>query len=300
MSENGKVEFPTAPRLDIDAVLRAMADAGGPVVVPVHPLAGGAVGAWKVHRPGRRSSVLTWRPPSPGRDMAAEVTRTSQLIAIARQARVPAPAYEDIVVLGDGGVVVLQEFVAGIRPRRSPEVVASLLELSERRRGILAGTPFSGTATPLYLTTDGPGFCLHGPLRERDERTRRLLSWVEAVGQTRDVVHGDDLVHFDYHFGNALADPGNEDRVVAIIDWDGAAAGDVALDGVVLALDLVLYHAEAALVDQVVDHLRLTTPEHRLRPLWAHGLLRLVDWRLRHSPDDDLSWLPRAEEVAGV
>lgn len=68
----------------------------------------------------------------------------------------------------------------------------------------------------------------------------------------------------------------------------------------ILALDLVLYRAEAALVDQVVDYLHLTTPEDQLRPLWAHGLLRLVDWRLRHSPDDDLSWLPRAEEMAGV
>lgn len=219
MSQNGQVEFPTAPRLDIDAVLRAMAEVGGPVVVPGHPLAGGAVGAWKVDRPGRGSSVLTWRPPSTGRDITAEVTQTAQLIAIARWAGVPAPAYEDIVTLADGGVVVLQEFVAGVRPRRSSEVVASLLELSERRRGILAGTPFSGSATPLYLATDGPGFCLHGPLRERDERTRRLLSWVEAVGRAGDAVRGDDLVHFDYHFGNAIADPRDHDRVVVIIDW---------------------------------------------------------------------------------
>ena len=300
MPDTGQVIFPTAPRLDINAVLRAMANVGGPVVVPVHPLAGGAVGAWKVYCPGRGPRVLTWRPPAQGRDIAAQVTRTSQLVAIARRAGVPAPAYEDIVVLGDGGVVVLQEFVAGVRPRRSPDVVAALFELSERRRGVLAGTAFSATPTPLYLTEDGPGFCLHGPLRERDERTRRLLSWVEDVGRKGDVVDGDDLVHFDYHFGNALADPRNEDTVVAIIDWDGAAAGDVAMDGVILALDLVLYRAEAALVEQVVDHLRRTTPEHRLRPLWAHGLLRLVDWRLRHSKDDDLSWLSRAEGIAGV
>lgn len=297
--ENGKVGSPTAPRLDVDAVLRAMAEACGPVVVPVQRLPGGAVGAWKVDRPGGGSSVLTWRPPNHGRDIAAEVVRTSQLVAIARRSGVPALRYEDIVVLADGGVVVLQEFVAGARPGPSAGAVGSLLELSERRRGVLAGTPFSGT-TPLYLTTDGPGFCLHGPLREHDDRTRRLLSWVEAVGRTRDVVEGDDLVHFDYHLGNALADHRAAAQVVAIVDWDGAGAGDVALDGVVLALDLVLYGAEAVLINQVVDHLRLTTPEHRLRPLWAHGLLRLVDWRIRHSLDDDLSWLPRAERVAGV
>jgi len=223
------------------------------------------------------------------------------LVEVARRVGIPAPAYEDVVPLADGGVVVLQEFVAGVRPNLSVAVITSLLELTERRRGALKGTGYESEGTRLYLIDDGPGFCLHGPLRDHDRRTRRLLDWIEEVGRSgADVVAGDDLVHFDYHLGNVFVDPRDQSRVVAILDWDGASSGDVGIDDVILALDLVLYNAERILVDQIADHLAQTTTENARRVYWAHGLLRLVDWRLRHSPEDDLGWLSRAEVLAGV
>ena len=295
------MKYPVVEKLDIDAVLTGMAAVGASPVIPVRPLSGGAVGAWEVVRQSGASSVLTWRGPRVGQDGAAQAARTADLVAIARRAGNPVPAYEDIVPLPDGGVVVLQELVSGVRPRASAEAIASLLELVERRRGVLKGSVFASEPASLSLTADGPGYCLHGPLRDHDGRTRRLLGWIEAVGQAAsDVVDGNDLVHFDYHLGNVLADPHDDSRVVAILDWDGAASGDVGIDGVILALDLVLYDAEQMVIDPIVDHLEQTTPEESLRAFWAHGLLRLVDWRLRHSPDDDLSWLSRAEKLANV
>jgi hypothetical protein len=205
------------------------------------------------------------------------------------------------VPLGDGGVVVLQEFVDGVRPGRVPRVITSLLELADARRGMLSGTAYSDEATPLHLTEDGPGFCLHGPLCDHDRRTRRLLDWIEAVGRSDgDIVVGTDLVHFDYHLGNVLAALHDPSAVVAILDWDGATSGDVAIDFVILALDLVLYGAESVLVDQICERLIDTTTTGARRQYWAHGLLRLADWRLRHSADDDLGWRPRAEGLAGV
>lgn len=278
-----------------------MASAGGPPVLPARPLSGGAVGAWEVVRPNGASSVLTWRGPQRGRDSAADVARTADLVEVARRVGVPAPAYEDVVPLADGGVVVLQEFVAGVRPNLSVDVITSLLELTEHRRGVLKATRYKNERTRLHLIDDGPGFCLHGPLRDHDRRTRRLLDWIEAVGRSEaDAVVGDDLVHFDYHFGNVLVAPRDQSRVVAILDWDGASSGDVGIDDVILALDLVLYKAKPMLVDQIADHLAQTTSENARRAFWAHGLLRLVDWRLRHSPEDALEWLPRAEALAGV
>jgi hypothetical protein len=287
--------------MDIHAALRAMASAGGPTVSPARPLSGGAVGAWEVVRPNGASSVLTWRGPQLGRDNAAAVARTADFVEVAREVGIPAPAYEDVVPLADGGFVVLREFVAGVRPHLSVDVITSLLELTERRRGVLEGTGYEKEGTRLYLIDDGPGFCLHGPLRDHDRRTRRLLDWIEAVGRSEaDAVVGDDLVHFDYHFGNVLVDPRDQARVAAILDWDGASSGDVGIDDVILALDLVLYNAEPALVQQIADHLAQATTESARRAYWAHGLLRLVDWRLRHSPEDGLDWLPRAEALAGV
>src|SRR5215207_354767 len=105
-----------------------MAAVGAVPVTPVRPLAGGAVGAWEVVRPSGASSVLTWRGPRVGQDASAEAARTADLVAIARHTGLPAPAYEDIVALLDGGVVVLQGFVSGVRPRACAEVIDSLLE----------------------------------------------------------------------------------------------------------------------------------------------------------------------------
>jgi len=295
------VGYPTVARLDINEILNAMASVGAVPVVPVRQLSGGAVGAWAVRRPNGETSVLTWRGTTRGSDGASFAQRITELVTIARAHGIPAPRYEDVVALPDGGVVVLQEFVAGTRPAPGRRVVAQLLQLSEHRRGVLSGTGHEKEGMPLYLRQDGPGFCLHGPLRDHDRRTRRLLGWIEDVGSaTDDIVVGTDLVHFDYHLGNVLVAPDDASQVVGIVDWDGARNGDVALDGVTLALDLVLCNAGPHVVDQIVDHLKATTPLLDLRSYWAHGLLRLVDWRLRHSPDDDLAWLPRAEQLAGI
>jgi len=226
--------------LEIDGVLTVMATVGAPPVAPVRPMSGGAVGAWEVVRQSGAASVLTWRGPRAGRDGRADVNLTAELVAIARRAGIPAPRYEDVVPLPDGGVVVLQEFVPGVHATATTEVITSLLKFAERRRGLLRATGLADHGTPLYLTGDGPGFCLHGPLRDRDGRTRRLLDWIEAVGHANgDIVAGDDLVHFDYHLGNVLSDAHDASRVLAILDWDGAGCGDVGIDGVILALDLV-------------------------------------------------------------
>ena len=156
------MEYPVAARLDIDAAFRAMASAGGPAVSPVRPLPGGAVGAWEVVRQNGASSVLTWRGPQWARDNAAAVPRAAELVEVARRVGVPHP-YEDVVPLADGGVVVLQEFVVGVPPELNVEVITSLLELTDRRRGVLKGTGYENEHPQLYLLDDGPGFCLHAP-----------------------------------------------------------------------------------------------------------------------------------------
>jgi len=295
------VPYPVAPKLDIDKVIASISSVGGPEIAPVRPLSGGSVGAWAVRRPNGAISVLTWRPPTAGTDASSAANRVADLVSIARASGVPAPAYEDVVALPGGGVVVLQEFIEGQRPVPARRLITDLLVLSEHRRSALRGTDHSAQPASLYLTGDGPSYCLHGPLRDHSRPTRRLIDWIETIGQSDgDVLPGDDLVHFDYHPGNMLAAPDDPSRIVAILDWDTASNGDVAIDAVNLALDLVLYGTDASLVDQIVDHLYQTTPDSVLRRCWAHGLLRLVDWRIRHSPSDDLSWLPRAEALVNI
>ena len=122
-------------------------------------------------------NVLTWRPPTAGTDASTAVKRVADLVSIARARGVPAPVYEDVVVLPDGGVVVLQEFIEGQRPVPARHLIAVLLVLGEHRRAALHGTDHSAQPAPLYLTGDGPGYCLHGPLRDHSRPTQRLLDW---------------------------------------------------------------------------------------------------------------------------
>jgi len=292
------VSYPTVARLDIDSLIRRIASVGGPRLVPIRALSGGAVGAWEVRNGRGTSSVLTWAPP-PGDDPAAgSLDRAIEMIDIARGHGIPAPAYESVIPLPEGDVAVLQEMVRGVLPYVATSgLVESLVELAERRRGLLATTRFAGETTSLCLVADGPGFCLHGPLRDHDTRTRALLERIEAIGtDTRaQVMAGTDLVHFDYHLGNVIVDPDDPAQVSAIVDWGGARSGGMALDLVVLLLDLVLRRSGSDLRDRVARHLEDAAEPEILRGYLAHGILRLVDWRLRHSPEDRLDWLTEAE-----
>jgi hypothetical protein len=161
------------------------------------------------------------------------------------------------------------------------ELLAELVALNARLAGL--GVSLAPTPLPLYLTSSGPGFCVHESLERCDGRTRRLLSWVREVGAETDTMTGADLVHLDYHPGNVLVDGG---RVTGIIDWDGAARGDHRFDLVTLRFS----------VPQLDGLLRELVPADVLRPWWAHMSLRLVDWALRHhGPAEVDHWLDVAE-----
>jgi aminoglycoside phosphotransferase (APT) family kinase protein len=151
--------------------------------------------------------------------------------------------------------------------------------MCERRRNVVA----RGSSS-LYLVDDGPGFCLHGTLRSYSPRAALLLERIEARGAEQDATSGRDLVHYDFHLGNVLVDPDNTNHVTAIVDWNGVRAGDVALDLVLLRFDLERRAPELAPLVGVHDV-----------SLCAHAALRLVDWAIRHAPDQVDLWLTVGE-----
>ncbi|SDH71114.1 phosphotransferase family protein [Nonomuraea jiangxiensis] len=262
--------FPRVPRLDVHRYL-------GELPVPLEyegPCPGGQVGAAYVRWPDGHRSVLTLGPD------------VSELLAPARAAGVPAPRYELV-----HPPVVVQELLPGTTPRTpTAATIRSMVEVNRRCRGVLAGRP-DLPGLRLHLRADGPGFCLHGPLRAYDGRTRRLLDQVEEVGRAfPDTLEGDDLVHTDFHPENVLIDA--EGTVTGVIDWDGATRGDAGFDLFTLGFDL------AHRAPHLAPDLHAIVPSPVLLVSWAHMSLRMVDWAIRHFTASDVTtWLDIADRL---
>jgi hypothetical protein len=270
--------WPTAARLDAPRVLERIASITGVRLVLEGPAPGGEVGAAYVRWPDGRQSVLT-----------ASRTRSAALVDRARAAGVPTPRHE-LTARVDGVRVVVQQRLPGAPPPALDQaVVRQMLAVNDRLAGVLAAEP-APTPAELYLTSDGPGFCLHEPLAAHSPRTARLLDRVRSAGADSTHMIGDDLVHMDFHPGNVLVERG---RLTGVIDWDGAVRGDRHFDLVTLLF--FLRGRAPELAAPVEERLRLISARRR-RAYWAHMSLRMVDWSIRHhDPATVDHWLDVAE-----
>lgn len=234
--------------------------------------------------------MLKWRPST---ELPALQAGPLAVTEVARAAGLPAPATELAVQLGSA-IATVQELLPGAPIRRlSERALTEALAFNQLQSGLLADR-LDVPELELFLDVDGPGFCLHGPLRAHDRRTARLDEWVTSMelGSLRGV----DAVHVDFHPGNLLAVDGS---ISGIIDWDGAGRGDCRLDLVTLRFGVHGGGSEPGVVerlDAVLDEI----PAEVLRPLWAHMSLRQVDWAIRHdTPADVTHWLELAEQRVG-
>jgi hypothetical protein len=271
--------WPRSARLDAPKVLERIASITGVRLILEGPAPGGEVGAAYVRWPDGRRSVLT-----------AARTRSAVLADRARDAGVPTARHE-LTARVDGVRVVVQERLPGAPPSTlDTGLIRQMLRVNDQLAGVLAGEPDPRPAE-LYLTCDGPGFCLHEPLSAYGPRTRRLLSWVHEVGADGTHMVGDDLTHMDFHPGNVLVDRG---RLSGVVDWDGAQRGDRHFDLVTLLFSLRAHTPALAVL--VEERLRLL-PARRMRAYWAHMSLRQVDWSIRHHDAPTVErWLTVAEQ----
>ncbi|WP_431034161.1 phosphotransferase enzyme family protein [Streptomyces sp. P6-2-1] len=280
----------TVARLDAARMVDALRVRTGVRLVLEGPCRGGAVGAAYVRgeEDGRRG-VLKWRPHS---SVAAMRAGALAVVDALRDAGYPAPATDLVTQVGDA-VVTVQEVLPGTGiDRLTPAHLDQLLRLNavqaDRLTG-LGGVP----AAALHLRDDGPGFCLHEPLRRHSPRAAALERRISALADRYPpLLPGDDAVHYDFHPGNLLAD--GQD-ITGVIDWDGAARGDRRFDLVTLRFGLHATQAPPAVTDRL-DAVLATFPDHILTPAWAHMSLRLTDWAIRHpTPSGPTPWLDLAD-----
>ncbi len=289
------------PRLDAEGLLEQLRAATGTALELIGPLPGGQVGAALVRWPDGHEGVLTHASA----EAWAEVERTAELLDIARDAGIPAPRYELVTRLPDR-IAVVQERLPGAPPSRVDlAMVEHLVTIAGRGADLLRGRR-DVPAAELYLLRSGPGFCLHQPLAQYDDRTRRLLDVIRRIGTASPHrMAGDDLVHLDFHAGNVLVD--RTGAVTGVVDWDGVARGDHRFALVTLRFDLAVpgsdaqdrsaRSAAARWLDNRIDEL---IDDATLRAYWAHMGLRLVDWAIRHhGPDEVDRWLTVAASRLG-
>ncbi|MCX5345668.1 phosphotransferase [Streptomyces atratus] len=279
-----------AERLDADRVSEALYAEAGVRLVVEGPCPGGEVGAAYVRWPDGHRSVLKRRPDTQLKDLRAGPLAVCEVL---HAQGYPCPSTE-LAVQVDHAVVLVQECLPGTPVEYlDHRGLDQALALNESQAGLLAGR----TDVPLmnlYLLDDGPGYCLHGPLRRHSRRSGALGHRVKSVGA--DHPHrlpGHDVVHHDFHHGNLLALDGS---VAGVIDWDGAGRGDRRFDLVTLRFGL---HAneQAPGVTSRLDDILDDLPDDVLRPSWAHMSLRMVDWAIRHfAPGDVEHWLDLAEQ----
>ncbi|MEU6439106.1 aminoglycoside phosphotransferase family protein [Streptomyces sp. NPDC047046] len=279
----------TVARLDAGRLVDALR-ARGVRLVMEGPCPGGQVGAAYVRweEDGRRG-VLKWRPRSSVRAARAGALAVVEAL---RDIGYPAPATDLVAQLGDA-VVTVQELLPGTSPDRlTPTHLDQLLRLNDSQADRLTGHP-SIPAAALHLREDGPGFCLHEPLRRHSPRTAALERRISALADRYPpLLPGNDAVHYDFHPGNLLT---TGPDITGVIDWDGAARGDRRFDLVTLRFGLHAANESAAVTDRL-DAVLATLPDHVLTPAWAHMSLRLTDWTIRHpTPSGPTPWLDLAD-----
>ena len=206
---------------------------------------------------------------------------------MARQAGFPAPATELVAQVGHAAVMVQERLPGAKIDRLDSNLLDQALSINERQAGLLDARP-DIEAIRLYLREDGPGFCLHEPLRQYSRKTADLERWVSRVEEVQDSPN--DLVHLDFHPGNLLQQEG---VVTGVVDWDGAGRGDRWLDLVTLRFGV--HRQTGTDVTRRLDGILDQVPANVLNPLWAHLSLRMVDWAIRHHTEEDvLGWLDLA------
>ncbi|MFF2008390.1 phosphotransferase [Streptomyces sp. NPDC058195] len=279
-----------AERLTPGRLAAAVHQATGVRLVVEGLCPGGQVGAAYVRWPDGHRSVLKWRPGGRLDELRAGPLAVCEVL---RGRGYPCPSTE-LVLQVDGAVVLVQQLLPGAPlDVLDHDGLDRALALNAAQAGLLAGRA-DIPPVRLHLLDDGPGYCLHEPLRRHSARGAALEERIRSVGAAHPpLLAGNDVVHQDFHHGNLLAVDGS---VTGVIDWDGAGRGDHRFDLVTLRFGLHAREQPPGVVRRL-DGLLDALPGDVLLPCWAHMSLRMADWAVRHFPPQEVPhWLDLAEQ----
>ena len=214
------------------------------------------------------------------------------------EARWPCPD-QQIIDVGEC-LLVVQTFMAGsVVDHLSHELVDTLFDLDDRRRGMARDGDPDRWADDMVeiLVEGGNGYCLHEPLRSFDARTRRVVERIEEIGRSTrpEDLGGGDVVHGDLHPGNLLQADGH---LVAVVDMDYTQVGDADFDLAMLALTSLEVSVEPGVRSRLFERGVHGLTEHRRRAYIGNLLLRFLDWPIRKNRPHEIEfWLDQADHL---
>lgn len=260
------------------------------------PLAGGETGATEVVDSHGRRFVLKWEL-DPGNQV---LRRQGALLADRLRTLAAWPAPKQACLDIGGCLLVLQEFMDG-RPVESftHGLLDELEALHQSRVGLARDEDTDLWAEDMIetLVHGGNGYCLHEPLRGFDDRTRRIVERIEAIGRSLDPIDlvGRDVVHGDLHPGNLLQVDG---ALSAVVDMDYTRVGDASFDLTMLALSSLGVVVEPGVRSRLFEDGVAELSDARRSAYVGNLLLRFLDWPIRKGRTEEIEfWIAQADRL---
>ena len=282
--------------LNVSEAVDQFATAIGAPVTLLGSLTGGETGATAVQLADGERRVLKWET-----DRDRKAARRIGA-ALAERLRVEAdwPVPRQDLVDSNNVLFVSQELMAGDTVTEMTHgLVDDLLRLHQSRLGIASELEAAswGQEQIDILTTGGEGYCMHQPLHDYDDRTRRIVLRIEEIGHSLrpEELAAHDIVHADLHTGNMLQTDG---RLAAVIDLDFATAGDAGFDLVFLAAASLEVTAEAGVRTRLFEAVEDNVDARRRLAYAGNLVLRLLDWPIRKGRTEEVEfWLERVDQL---
>jgi len=288
------------PGPDVERAVALLQEATGESYELVGLLSGGETGAHEVRRgPDGERIVLKWETDPDWQTLRREGVELAERLRI--EAGWPVPVQRTIEA--PGCLLVLQSFMAG-HPVRilTPVLADELLRMHSRRLALGEDGAGARWAQRLIrtLVEGGRTYCLHESLRGYDARTAALVEEIEAFGSRVDPddFRARDILRWDFHLGNLLAQHG---RLSAVVDTDFCAIGDAAFDLVALALSSTTVTCGTRLRRDLFRLALDPLPPVRRTAYLGHLFIRVLDWPIRRGSDDEVQhWLAQVARCRGA
>lgn len=250
-------------------------------------LAGSEFGAYLARTHGSEPVVLKLSPGSP--QSSERVQAAVDLASTLRQGGYPIPRYLD-VGMTHGRVYTLQEAVEGEVPDiLRPAHARQLVDLWRRHEG-QAGSAGASGAQWVSEIVDGLRVGSsrlvvdHAAIRDTgDSGALEVLEAARTIGEGTEltIFRTGDVVHQDFHHRNLLV---RGDEVVAVLDWEGAHAGDSRAD--LLCLEFSARNqADPAALTLLAARVATTVPADVRAAMYALLALQGLSYAARSKPD---------------